>query len=196
MCYDNIVGLIGRIPKQRWRCWGKRINTSIGRAAYDKIARMPIDGILKENLMASTTPRDFTAGEFTRNALLIKLIYVNCFMKNVTDPVLNFTAVARFGIRIKFKTIGIRLKISPIIKFIPVQIKIVGPRGGSIGIKRLDTHKIHLVMMDARLRNVAGCDLRSLTFPLLNPTELKSIESDARLVECSTSAGSPLEFDT
>ena len=87
---------------------------------------MLVDAILKENLMARTNTRDLTTSESTGNAVLINFIYINCIVKDVSDVVLDFATVARFSIGIELKTVRLCLKTSPIIKFIPVEIEVVG----------------------------------------------------------------------
>ena len=56
MRYDDIIGLIGGIPKWRRWGWNEFIDTSIATAAYDEITRMSVDSILKADRIASPPP--------------------------------------------------------------------------------------------------------------------------------------------
>ena len=146
--------------------------------------------------MTGTNAGDFTTSEPTGNAILINLIHINCIVKDVSDVVMDFAAVARFSIGIELKTVCLCPKTSPIIKFIPIEIEVVGASRRLVSIQRLNAHKIHLIVMDARPWNTAGRDLGTLTLPLRNPTELKSVERDSCLVKCVPFSGSTLEFET
>ena len=146
--------------------------------------------------MTGTGSGNFPTNEFAANAIFIQLIYVYCLTKDISDLVVNLAAVAGVSIGVKFKAIRYRLKISPIVKFIPVEIEVVGSWGCIVSIKCFNAHKIRMVIKDARVRHVAYRNLVSLTFPFLIPVESVVVETDTRSVPRVAPAGGTLEFDT
>ena len=196
MCNDEIVRLVGRIAQWGWWCRNKSIDASIGSTANDEITCVLVDSILKKDLMVGSNAGDFTTSEPTGNAILINLIYINCIIKDVSDVVLDFATVAGFSIGVELKTVSLCLKTSPVIKFIPIEIEVVGASRGFVGIQCLNAHKIHLIVMYASMWDTPDCDLRNLALPLHNPTDRESVERDSCSVKCVPSAGSTLKFKT
>ena len=194
MCNDDVIGLVGGIPKRCRRCRHKRIDAPIRLAADNKISRMLRNVIFKQQMIRRTSTGNLSADKFVRDPAIAELIRIYLLFKEIRHAVLHGATATRFRVGIELQAVPLCIEIVPIVKFIPIQIEMIFAICRAVRVQCLNAQEI-LVWVNEQLLKIAGSDVRSLAFPLCNPAEDSSIEGESRFMQGDAAAGCTLELD-